>query len=166
MVLNATSQGINTEYVGDNGILYGGTNYNIYYPKVTINAPYITLRKTLSISNTPMYLVNGGITNIPVPDTIITYTNFYTNTGNANATNLIIIDQIPYHTDLISTPTATPHTLGFITPQYLDSSNAVLGTISADVRKIRFIVSGAAISTSGGGSSGYIIYKVRVHRRE
>ncbi len=160
--VTSTNVGIRARYTGDNGGLYGGTNYRIEYPKVVISAPFILLRKTMSISNMPLYLANGGRTNIPVPDTIITYTNFYENTGNASATNLIIIDRIPYHSDFItgSLNVSSIHSNALVTP---DTSNP---------REIRLTFTGASVKANNSNplprdtDAGYFYYKVRVHRRE
>ncbi|MBU1077823.1 MAG: hypothetical protein KKH98_11060, partial [Spirochaetes bacterium] len=140
---------ISAGYSGDNGIFYGGTNFSILYPKVTINAPFLSLRKTLSISNTPVYLANGGLTNIPVPDSVITYTNYYDNDGNARATNLIIIDRIPYHTDyILNSDNLTLHTGGAVTLEYRNRGGApyvptgLPGTTDANIGEVIFRFSG------------------------
>ncbi len=99
---NSLAVNTNGGYLGDNTIFYGGTNYLVFNPKVTVAGPYIVLRKTLSISHTPIYLANGGDINIPVPDSVITYTNYYDNDGNSGAVDLKIIDRIPRDTDFIN----------------------------------------------------------------
>lgn len=185
-----TTSGIRAAYNGDNNIFYGGTNFNILYPKVTINAPFIALKKTISISNMPIYLADGGMTNIPVPDAVLTYTNYYDNDGNAKATNLIIIDRIPYHTDFIigSINTASIHSNANVSISYRERSGSfyiptgAIGTSDQNIAKIIFTFSGSSVdedeNTEGTDTSGtadgqfpdtdagYVFYKVVVHRRE
>ncbi|MDD5067820.1 MAG: hypothetical protein PHF84_12310 [bacterium] len=190
LVSQVTSSGLRILYFGDNGIQYGGTNYGVLFPSVTIYAPFIALRKNLSVSNMPAYLARGGNPAIPVPDTYVTYTNFYDNDGNARATNLIIRDRIPYHTDFIvgSVNTSSIHTNGNVTVQYRDRSGASYtpsgpaGSADAAVREIILFFSGSPVGvhTANSGTdsfgtadgqpmdsdAGYFFYKVRVHRRE
>ena len=192
LVVFITSQsGIRAKYIGFNGEVYGGTNMNMNYPKVTIYAPYIVLKKTMSISNIPSYLAMGGTTNIPVPDAIITYTNYYDNDGNAKATNLngttnlIIVDTLPSHTDfIIGSINITPHNGGTFTVSYYDENynpytpSGAVGTPDPNVKYIHFIFTGKAIEPDNGdiysvadgpfpdADAGIIVYKVLLHRRE
>lgn len=192
MVVQVTASGLAAGYTGDNSIFYGGTNYRLLRPKVTINAPYITLRKALSISNTPVYLANGGLPNIPVPDSVITYTNYYDNDGNSRATNLEIRDRIPYHTDFIwgSIDTTSLHTTGSASIQYYTRTGSpytvtgfeTVGSPVPAIGEIRFLFGGgtsvaahnsdaldnpdAADGNIPDTDAGRVIYKVLLHKRD
>ncbi len=192
LVVFITSQsGIRAKYTGFNGKVYGGTNMNMNYPKVTIYAPYIVLKKTMSISNIPAYLAMGGVTNIPVPDAVITYTNYYDNDGNAKATNLngttnlIIVDTLPSHTDfIIGSINVSSYTGVTSIVRYYDKNynpytpSGPVGTPDPNVKYIHFIFTGNAIAEDNGDTysvadgpfpdndAGKIIYKVLLHRRE
>lgn len=190
LVSRVTGAGFRVQYFGDNGTLYGGTNYGVLYPFVSIYAPFIALRKVLAVSNMPVYLSRGGDPAIPVPDAYINYTNFYDNDGNAKATNLIIRDRIPSHTDFIigSLNSTSIHSNGGVTVQYRDRNRALYtptgapGTPDARVGEIIlfFTADPVGIHTPNAGAdtygsadgpprdsdAGYFYYKVRVHRRE
>ncbi len=187
MLISTSNQGnYLVRYQGDNNDWYGGYTNRIIYPRVTIQAPFITLKKTLSISNVPLYLVSGGLTNIPVPDAVITYTNYYDNDGNVAATNLIIIDRIPYHTDFIlGSIKSNNYTGGNLNIRYYDNNNnlyvptGVAGESDSNIRKIEFsFTNSQSIGTNNGDTygvadgvfpdtdAGWVSYKVIVHRRE
>ncbi len=177
-------------YTNDYGEYYGGFTNRIIYPRVTIQAPFITLRKTLSVSNMPVYLASGGLTNIPVPDAVITYTNYYDNDGNVSATNLVIIDRIPSHTDfIIGSVMYSNYTGGTLTVRYYDSNNNLYiptgasGDTDSNIRRIEFSFENAQAIGSDDNSegtdvygtadgefpdadAGWVAYKVIVHRRE
>lgn len=190
LVCMVTADGTNMSYIGDNSINYGGTNINLLYPRVTILAPVISLKKALCISNQPTYLASGGLTGYPVPDTIITYTNYYDNDGNARATNLIIIDTIPTHCDLIPTSlviNAHTNSSGISSPVQVEyyysgawqgSPSGIIGPYDGDryVRRIRLRFQQGVEQNNGDSGStadgppqdidaGYFYYKVVVHRR-
>jgi len=179
------------KYIGDNGNRYGGTNISVFHSRVTISGPFIVLRKVLSITNLPQYLANGGNPAIPVPDAIITYTNYYDNDGNAKATNLIIIDTIPEHTDFIVgsiTNKSYTNSLGLKpnieirydngtgTFTYIPVGQGIWNT-DPNVKKIRIRFLNLAVSPDNGDNfgivdgalpdidSGYFWYKVVVHKR-
>ncbi len=181
------------KYQGDNSKWYGGTNMHSLYPKVTIKGPFVALKKVLSISNLPQYLAMGGDPAVPVPDAVITYTNYYDNDGNAVATNLIIIDTIPKHTDfIVGSINIIPYTnLSGLPASYtIDFYNRNTGVwgytpvatgpfgVDPNVGRIRIIFTGFSIGTNNGDNSGiadgnfpdidagYMWYKVVVHRRE
>ncbi len=181
---------ISAGYLGDNAEGYGAynsTNYNRLYPVVNIAAPYIVLRKSLSVLNTPTYLANGGTPGIPVPDSVITYTNFYDNDGNAEAINLVILDRIPYHTDFIlGSIVNNLHIGGSATISYRDRNGAAYtpavlpGEADPNIGQIVFTFSGASVGADNGDAgdtvgvadgasqdddAGYFYYKVVVHRR-
>ncbi len=179
-------------YIGDNGTNYGATNYSTLTPRVNLGAAYIALKKTVVVTNTnAIYLASGGIVNIPVPESILTYTNYYDNDGTAKATNLEIRDRIPYHTDFIfDSIVKVPHTGGNITVEYYDgispiplpTGGYVAGIAYPVIREIRFVFTGVAVGVGDSDvppdtygiadgdaqddDAGYIVYKVVVHRRK
>ncbi len=178
-------------YTGDNGTNYGATNYSTLTPRVNLGAAYIALKKTVVVTNTNAIYLASGIGNIPVPESILTYTNYYDNDGTAKATNLEIRDRIPYHTDFIfGSIVSTPHTGGNITEEYYDgisptplsTGGYVAGIAYPEIREIRFVFTGVAVGVhdNDGGTdtygiadgptqdtdAGYIVYKVVVHRRK
>jgi len=159
LVISATGTGLNASYIGDNGVSYGGfggTNVNIIYPRIAIDAPFISLTKVKAISNMPGYT---GDPNIPVPDTVITYTNYYVNTGSADATSFIIIDTIPSHTDFLDANNDGVLNIGDIKSMLHAGSINIVYNIST--KRIRFEFD----TDVPPGGSGWVSYKVRVHRR-
>lgn len=194
IILNIIGTNTNSyvvKYQGDNGKWYGGVGIHTYTPRVTISGPFIALRKVLTISNLPQYLAMGGMAGIPVPDATITYTNYYDNDGNAVATNLVIIDTIPTHTDfIVGSITIIPYTnaSGTTAPyiiEYADRAGVwgytpiASGPFGEDpnVGKIRIRFTGFSVGIDNGDSygvadgapqdidAGYMWYKVVVHRR-
>lgn len=179
------------KYIGDNGIQYGGINLFNFKTKVSISGPFIVLKKVLTLTNLPQYLAFGGDPTIPVPDAIITYTNYYDNDGNAPATNLIIIDTIPTHTDfIVGSITNKPYKTATgqepnIVIQYDNGSGlwnytpvpqGIWGE-DPNVKRIRIRFLNRSISADNGDSygvvdgnlpdidAGYLFYKVVVHKR-
>ncbi len=193
MIIQASnSLAVNTNggYWGDNTIFYGGTNYLVYYPRVTVAGPYIVLKKVLDIS--------GAMGGIPVPDSVITYTNYYDNDGNAPAVDLRIIDRIPRDTDFITGSliyAGMLHTGAIVNIEYWNRTGTVKiydhpipladGTADPEVGEIRINFSpGASVDkdnrvglpdptdlygvpdgTLQDADAGYFYYKVVVHRR-
>ncbi len=184
-VITSNEGGYITNYTGDNGIKYGGHFLLKKYPKVSIQAPFITLRKTMSVSNRAEYIARGGIPRIPVPGAVITYTNYYDNDGNMSATNLLIIDTIPEDTDfIIGSISFANYTGGVLTIRYFDRSGNLYtptganGTADPDIGRIIFsFESSPSISPDNGDTygivdgaipdidAGWLSYKVIVNRR-
>ncbi|MBN1897878.1 MAG: hypothetical protein JW827_03790 [Spirochaetes bacterium] len=196
VVLSMTGGNTNlyVRYQGDNGNWYGGTNIHLYYPRITITGPYIVLRKLLAISNTPPYLAMGGVPDIPVPDAVISYTNLYDNDGLSGATNLIIIDTIPRHTDfIVGSINLNVHSIAGANyaVEYYNRNTMIWGYVPAgsppynadpNVGRIRIRFTGPSVAPNENSEgtdtigiadgdvpdqdAGRMWYKVVVHRRE
>ena len=81
------------EYIGANANIYGGPQYVTDESTTYLNAPVMTFTKTATVDAPGTYISGGD--HDAVPGAVITYTNTYSNEGNADASSLLIKEEIP-----------------------------------------------------------------------
>jgi uncharacterized repeat protein (TIGR01451 family) len=128
-----------TNYTGLNGIVYGGdmglygaapghvwmhnTNENDRQWTLTVEAPVLYLTMAAGFANPEPYQLEAT----PVPGALITYRLFYTNAGDAGATEVTLIGNVPDNTtysneSIVRGATGAPQTVG----DYGDGGNVGL----------------------------------------
>jgi len=138
------------QYTGGNYFTYGGNAASSEGVTEEVEAPSITLTRTSTV-DAPLTFTGGIHDN--VPGSVITYMITYSNTGNANAENCILIDKIPTYANLAHFNTTGTTTNVAIT---MAAGNATGWAISYSILDTPNTSYGNAADWSGanGGSIG------------
>lgn len=88
------------QYTGGNALTYGGASSVTDPVTDTVAAPILTLTRTSTVDSPTAAAGYTGTIHDAVPGAVITFTLTYSNTGNASAESVILVDKVPTNTKL------------------------------------------------------------------
>lgn len=88
------------QYTGGNALTYGGVSSATDPVNDTTAAPILTLTRASTVDAPTAAAGYTGVKHDPVPGAVITFTLTYSNTGNASAESVILVDKVPTNTKL------------------------------------------------------------------
>ncbi|MFA4906281.1 MAG: hypothetical protein WC645_07235 [Candidatus Margulisiibacteriota bacterium] len=88
------------QYTGGNALTYGGASTATDPVTDTTAAPLLTLTRTSTVDSPTAAAGYTGTIHDAVPGAVITFTLTYSNSGNASAESVILVDRVPVNTKL------------------------------------------------------------------